>query len=225
MIDNKILKVSGGSYNMRELETIVIPSGNFKDDIERFDKGLEYSAVLKKQGKKVRYILSGIGPDLNERLKQENRVGKNFFDTFEGTNELDVHPELWNRAVELARINHGFTAIVYPYRIEVLSRKNIEPFGIDILSRNSVENLVNTFPTGTEGNYTIFSRKFYNSRFKLIEKRGRAEGYFSENLRINYIDTNHKYSLIGVSKDVFHLMKDFFFGKEKVLKMIVGLKN
>jgi len=197
---------------MRKLETIVIPSGNFKDDVERFDEAMKYIRTLVKQDKKFRYILSGIGPDLNERLAQENRFGKDFFGPFEGTNGLDVHPELWSRAVEEARRSYGDAGTVYP-------------FGVDVLSRNSVENIVNTFPRRTEGYYKIFSRKLHNFRFKLIEKIARDENYLSEYfLKINYFDTEHKYSVIGFAKDVIHLMKDVFFGKKKVKRTIAKLE-
>jgi len=189
------------------LEVIVIPSGSFRDDTERFHRAREYGRQLENSGKEVKYIVSGIGPELNERLKQENKPYNEYFSKFQGTNDLDVHPELWNESLD--------------YRAEDTETKGShQVFGVDTIPVNSRDNMAYTFPRGTEGNYTIVSRKLHNAKFRLLEKYAREEGYFGKSLNIQYVDTDHKYSIKDMWHDVASLIQTYFFGRKMMKKVI-----
>ena len=104
----------------RAIEIIVIPSGTFRDDHVRLKKAREYARGIRGRG--VRYIISGIGPDLNQRLEQ---VGGSQHGMYQReicyTEGLKIHPELWDESIRHFRRNN-----------ERIGK--FEPFGVDILS-------------------------------------------------------------------------------------------
>ena len=66
---------------MKDLTGIVIPTGDFEQDIKRVRKAFEYNRD--NYFGKVPYIISGIGPDINEALTSR-KAGQDF------------HMALWN---------------------------------------------------------------------------------------------------------------------------------
>ncbi|MEX0920140.1 MAG: hypothetical protein WDZ69_00985 [Candidatus Pacearchaeota archaeon] len=67
----------------KKLNGIVIPSGNKLEDIERAKTAIEFN---KRNSSNVPYIISGIGPDINEAL----------FNGRQDKNSLDFHWELYD---------------------------------------------------------------------------------------------------------------------------------
>ncbi len=185
------------------LEVIVVPSGNEIDDSIRISAAFLYAEQARAQGKEVRYILSGVGPNLNEGLQKPGDYSLLFPYVSSNNMELDIHPKLYNETVG-----------------QVISRevgyRAFEPFGVDTQSLNSIDNMVNTFPPGTEGNYTIVSRALHNARFRLIERELRKSGYLSPNLKLNYVNTSDSFSLRNIVYDLMALVK--FFAKKGKIK-------
>ncbi|HTZ41931.1 MAG TPA: hypothetical protein VMC07_01855 [Candidatus Omnitrophota bacterium] len=187
------------------LEVIVVPSGSVEEDSNRMKTAIAFGLKRENESQEVRYILSGVGPDLNKRLMQEGK-SLPYSGPFQNTNGLNVHPELYSSGVETARLRFIFG-------------EGLKPIGIDTLSVNSVENMVNTFTPGTEGNYTIVSRALHNARFKMIEKELRKIGYLSSNLRISYVNTPNSFSIKNIAYDLLALAK-FFANKGKIKSSI-----
>jgi hypothetical protein len=188
-----------------EGEIIVVPSGTEKDDWARSRRARNYAHDLEQKGKKVKYILSGIGPDLNKRLGQEcspNRL--EYQAEFYGERGLDVHPGLWDFGIKQTR-NSYFLAL-----------GEWQPFGVDTQSIDSIENMINTFYGVSEGTNHIVSRKLHNVRFRLMEKELRKLGYIPKEVEINYVNTDEGFSLKNTVRDVLSLAKYFVFGKKKL---------
>lgn len=180
------------------IETIVIPTGNYEADQIRFASAVEYGQNLISQGKNVRYLISGIGPDLNEALHTKDTSSRAYEigeqRPIYGSEDLDIHRGLWNLAI--------------------LRELLPKPFGIDTLSLNSLDNILNSFPEGTTGSYTIVSRKGHNIKFKSIEKWARKKGLLSSDLRLSYLDTNENispkslaYDILAYGKEILRQMK------------------
>jgi hypothetical protein len=191
----------------KQLEVIVIPSGeNISDDSIRLSTAQAHGINSENEGREVRYILSGVGPDLDKRLKQE-RDTQIYIGPFDGTHGLDVHPELYSQSVE-------------DVRLTFLIGDGFKPVGIDTASVNSVQNMINTFPRGTEGDYTIVSRALHNARFKLIEKEARKRGYFSDKLQLSYLNTPDSFSPKNIAHDLMGLAKFWVLGKVEIKNYI-----
>jgi hypothetical protein len=119
------------------------------------------------------------------------------------TNNLDVHPDLWNWGI---RTNFKYLP----------GGRQWDSFGVDSQSLDSIENMINTFYGVSEGNYHIVSRKLHNVRFKLMERELRKLGYIPKEVGINYVNTNEKFSLTNTLRDLLSLAKYFLKGKQKL---------
>ncbi|MEK6925817.1 MAG: hypothetical protein AABW50_00920, partial [Nanoarchaeota archaeon] len=125
----------------KNIETIVIPSaGSAEEDLRRINKAVEFGKELTYKGIEVRYLISGIGPDLNRRLILEYDSpdceslwarNEGYQKEVYGEKGLDVHPALWNKGIKIVKERYK----------EI---KKWHPFGIDILSTDSEGNILNT---------------------------------------------------------------------------------
>ena len=61
--------------------------------------------------------------------------------------------------------------------------------GVEINSLNSIENILYTFPKGTEGKYAIVSFPLHLKRFERIINDGKISGKISKDLEIVYVPT------------------------------------
>jgi hypothetical protein len=189
-----------------KLETIVVPTaGNFKQDIQRWNAAVAIGEQMEKEGKEVRYIISGIGPEINKALNADGRRWNKYFAPIKNYVQMDIHPDLWNTAMEYAKSHQkkGKPSVI----------------GLDIRSTNSIQNLVNTFPKGTEGSYVIVSRKWHNARFRMIEEWARGREYFSDKLKISYVNTTG-YSFKEMIYDAVSFVKTFLFGRKELTRAI-----
>jgi hypothetical protein len=96
------------------------------------------------------------------------------------------------------------------YRYE---NKDIGPFGVDIRSRSSRENLLCSFPEGSEGEDSIVSYPLHNLRFRVLEGRMKRKGVLSNNLKIKYLNNKGIFdqTLGELFYGLFALVKDFLF--------------
>lgn len=213
----KIFKIkdSGRGMENNRLEVIIVPSGNYIADKIRLNRAREYAEEIGEE-KEIRYVLSGIGPDLNRRLHldiwksgrttcAENSDGKQ--EKFYDANYMDVHEELWNGGIDI---------------VNERQRKEREhlPFGVDTGALDSIENMVNVFYKIERGNYSIVSRTLHNVRFKLIEKELRKKDYIPESVEIKYVNTQEKFNLKDFVRDILSLVKYFVRGKYKLRYLV-----
>ena len=146
------------------LAGIVVPTaGSAREDRARLERARKINETREE---KAPYILSGIGPDLNEWL-QGGRTRRS---------DWDVHDELYGAAVFYARIEKA-------------------PFGMDIISVNTKENLKNSFPKEQMGSYAIVSFPGHLSRMKIMEKEMRGAGELSGGLELHYVPTKSFWSV------------------------------
>ncbi|MBU1252752.1 MAG: hypothetical protein KJ905_00225 [Nanoarchaeota archaeon] len=146
-----------------DLKAIVIPSGEgIEEDYERMDAA---SAYCLRNQVEVPFIISGVGPDISECLR--DRLGRPKIDSA----GKDFHLELYNRV-----------------------RKEIGGiFGVDTLSLNSIDNMLNTFPEGTSGKYGMVSYPLHLQRLRMIEKRAKAMGKMAKAVEIVPIPTEQSF--------------------------------
>jgi|GEM_PF-5634325 hypothetical protein len=85
--------------------------------------------------------------------------------------------------------------------------------GVDVRSLNSIENILETFPKGTEGKYAIVSYPLHIKRIKTIVKDAKRAGKISKNLEFVYIPT--KQDLRWVPYEVLSNLKYHSGGKNK----------
>ncbi len=85
-------------------------------------------------------------------------------------------------------------------------------FGIDIKSVNSIENILYTFPKGTEGKYILFSYPLHLKRFEKIINKAKEKGKISENLEIEFVPTRQT-------------LKHFIYEKMGTIKRIKDMKR
>ena len=112
--------------NLGELTALVVPTGNsLRQDLERLAAAEKMHLVYGSP-----YIVSGVGPDINEARFDSK-------DYIVDAGDLDVHADLYN-------------ALVRRF-YQAANQGKYKPFGVDIRSVNSRENLTNTFPLGQEG--------------------------------------------------------------------------
>ena len=188
----------------KNLKILIIPSaGPEWENEERFLAAKKYAEGLRKKGIEVRYLLTGVGPDINERLRQEGRPFYDFYGPFESTNGLGIEIELWNNGIQTVGERYEETGIM-------------EPLGIDTASMNSIDNIFNTFPLGAEGDYAFFSRTGHNIRFKAMEQDLRRLGYLSNKLKIDYVNVEHPYSAKEILYDTAHLAKYLTKGRREL---------
>lgn len=153
----------------------IVPSGPTKeDDLSRLEK------VLRLANAESKIILSGIGPDLDERLHIETKYGEQI--KFNGTKGLDVHPELWVKMIEV--------------------KNNV--FGVDTASITSKNNLENSFYGEICGEWTIVSRPIHLLKFKLIERKLRKNKKLAYRLELFYESSGYIGNLAKKTKDILH---------------------
>lgn len=159
----------------------IVPSGPTKeDDLSRLETVLQDARANRSNGNSSKIVISGIGPDLNERLHRINEKGLQ--QPIGNTLGLDVHPELWNE-----------------------SYKNIERiFGVDTQAVNSEGNLLYSFQGNLEGEWTIVSRPIHLKKFKLIEKKLRARGELSDDLTLKYQSSGYVGNIFKKTKDIIY---------------------
>ncbi len=159
---------------MRNLIEIVVPSGNARQDAERA------KAAESINTDNVPYILSGVGPDLNEarfdgKGYMVDSIGYPVW--FEDKpyvvdgKTLDVHSGLWN------------------YFVEKHLKDEIKFFGVDTASRTSRQNLMNSFPVGQEGTYIVRSYPLHDLKFMVQEWKLKRRGLMSKDVKIKYVPT------------------------------------
>lgn len=72
--------------------------------------------------------------------------------------------------------------------------------GVDIRSVNSVENILYSFPKGTNGKYAIFSYPLHLKRFEKIISKAKEKDKISKDLEIIYIPTKQNLKQIIYEK-------------------------
>lgn len=172
---------------MRNLDAIVIPTGTHKQDLERVRKALEVG------GNAARYVVSGIGPDTDKALVDDDgRIQR-----YNPSKQLDFHHELWDYLMR--RYDNGTW------------KKGVNVLGLDTLSLTSRENLMYAFPEGTSGTYGLVSYPLHLWRFKLWERKLKKKGLMSKEVQIEHIPTKpflrqspreFLYGTIALAKDL-----------------------
>lgn len=85
--------------------------------------------------------------------------------------------------------------------------------GMDIRSVNSIENILETFPHGTEGKYAIVSYPLHLMRFKRIINDAKKAGKISKNLEFVYIPTKQR--LKWIPYEILSNLKYSIKGRKK----------
>ena len=178
VVIGKFYKLEIFVFFMKNIDGIVIPTGNEEQDLERAQRALEYGASLGQ--KSVDYIVSGIGPDMNVFLSRVHKVleGQS---CPEGTEGLDFHSQLyyflrWQESVGNSYSNKE-------------NKSEIVKLKFDDGPLDSRMNLQCSFPEGTKGRYALVSYPLHLWRFGVLEKKFKKNRLMSRKVTIEHVPT------------------------------------